>query len=152
MATKKKNALGIYALIAARVLLGGLLFYAGFAKMQNLPKFAEDIAHFRMLPEALSHVLAIVLPWNEIVVGSLLIFGIWSRAAALASLFLFTVFSIAVASAIARKLNINCGCMGDAGASKVGLLKLAEDAAYLAVSAYVYFATVPPKATKAKWE
>lgn len=152
MAKKKSGGFGVYATVAARLLLGGLLCYAGYNKLLDVPKFAEDIAHFRLLPMSLNRVLAIVLPWNEFVVGCLLILGIWSRAAALASLFFFTVFAIAVTSAIARNLNINCGCLGDADASKVGLATLAKDAVGLALAGYIYFASVPAKVSKAKRE
>ena len=150
MAKKKNGSFGVYAVIAARLLLGGLLVYAGYNKLLDVPKFAEDIAHFRLLPAPLNRALAVVLPWNEFVAGSLLILGIWSRAAALASLLFFTVFAIAVTSAIARNLNIECGCLGNADASKVGLATLAKDAVGLALAGLVYFATVPAKASKAK--
>ncbi len=150
MAKKKNGRFGFYVVIAARLLLGGLLVYAGYNKLLDVPKFAEDIAHFRLLPSPLNRALAIVLPWNEFVVGCLLILGIWSRAAALASLLFFTVFAIAVTSAIARNLNIECGCLGNADASKVGLATLGKDAVGLALAGFVYFASVPAKASKAK--
>ena len=150
MAKKKSGGFGFYAVIAARLLLGGLLVYTGYIKLLDLPKFAEDVSNFKMMPLPLNRVTAIVLPWNELVVGCLLILGIWSRAAALASLFFFTVFAIAVTSAIARNLNIECGCLGHADASKVGLATLAKDAVGLALAGFVYFATVPAKVSKAK--
>jgi uncharacterized membrane protein YphA (DoxX/SURF4 family) len=137
MAAKKISRIP-YASIIARVLLGGLLFYAGFNKLQDVPKFAKDIANFRLLPESLNHVLAIILPWNELVVGAMLIVGIWTRAVSLASLFFFTVFAIAVTSAIARNLNIECGCLGNADASQVGIQTLAKDAVGLALGLFVY--------------
>jgi putative oxidoreductase len=150
MAAKKSGSIA-YASIIARVLLGGLLFYAGFNKLQDVPKFAQDIANFRLLSESLNHLLAIVLPWNEIVVGAMLIVGIWTRAVSLASLFFFTVFAIAVTSAIARNLNIECGCLGNADASKVGMQTLAKDAVGLALALYIYFSSTLAKTRKPNW-
>ena len=153
MAAKKKTPGGgglvTYATIAARIVLGGLLFYAGFNKLMDVQKFSKDISHFRLLPDTLDRVLAIVLPWNEIVVGVMLIVGIWVRTAALASLFFFTVFAIAVTSAIARNLNIECGCLGNADASKVGIATLGKDAIGLALAGFIYLKAVAQKPRKA---
>lgn len=150
MAAKKKTTIA-YASIIARVLLGGLLVYAGFSKLMDVPKFAKDIANFRLLPDSLNHLLAVILPWNEIVVGSMLIVGIWTRAVALASLFFFTVFAVAVSSAIARNLNIECGCLGNADASKVGFLTLAKDAVGLGLGLYIYFSAALSKPARPNW-
>ena len=38
-----------------------------------------------------------------------------------------TVFTVAVSLAVARKLDIECGCFGTADASRVGGLKLLEN-------------------------
>jgi len=146
--SKKGMGIGAYAVLVARVLLGGLLCYAGYNKLMDVPKFASDIAHFRLLPVPLEHFLAIILPWNEIVVGAMLIFGIWTRAVALASLLFFTVFAVAVSSAIARHLNIECGCLGNADASKVGVLTLAKDAVGFALALFIYVQSIPAKVRK----
>ncbi|MEI6232527.1 MAG: MauE/DoxX family redox-associated membrane protein [Planctomycetota bacterium] len=138
MAAKKKQSVFVYAPVAARLLLGGVLCYAGFNKLTDVPKFATDIHNFRILPVVLERIVAVVLPWNELVVGALLILGIWTRAAALASLLFFTVFAVAVSSAIARNLNIECGCLGHADASKVGAVTLVKDAVLFALGLYIY--------------
>ena len=134
----KKNSLGTYAVIVARLVLGGLLCYAGFNKMMDVPGFAKDIEHFRLLPGTLERLVAVVLPWNEMTVGAMLILGIWTRAAALASILFSLVFAVAVSSAIARNLNIECGCLGHADASKVGFLTLAKDAVVFVLGLYMY--------------
>ncbi len=73
------------------------------------------------------------------IVGACLIIGIWTRAAALVSLYFFIIFALAVGSAIARNLNIECGCLGNADASKVGFLTLGKDAIGLTLALIVFF-------------
>jgi hypothetical protein len=54
------------------------------------------------------------------------------------------VFTVAVASAVGRGINISCGCFG-AGSGPVTLLTVARDLALIAASAFVYrLAAAPP--------
>lgn len=125
--------------------------YAGYIKARDPAKFVEDIEHYKLLPLFLVRATAIVLPWNEIIVGLLLILGIWTRAAALLSLLLFIVFAGAVTSAIARKLNITCGCFGSETAARVGLQTLGIDAAGLILALIAFVTSRPAKSRKARW-
>jgi uncharacterized membrane protein YphA (DoxX/SURF4 family) len=123
--------------LLARLALGGVLFYAGFVKLGSGYQFAETIANFRLLPAQANQVLAVVLPWCEIATGLLLIFGVWVRAAGLLATGFFVVFALAVASALARGLDIECGCFGTGSASRVGLYALLVDVAWLLCAALV---------------
>lgn len=127
------NRASPFALAALRVLLGGVLLYAGVAKIKSGHEFAEAIANFALLPAAGNQILAVVLPWWEICAGALLVFGVWTRAAGLVTLLLFLSFTLAVTSALVRGLDIQCGCFSDAG-SRVGLKALAIDLAGLAAA------------------
>ncbi len=117
-----------------RLALGGIFVYAGAVKIINPAGFAADIANYRMLPHEWIHLLAITLPWIEVAAGLLLIAGVWKRASALLITLMLAVFIAAIAQAVARNLNIECGCFGTVGGRKVGLLAIAEDLAMLAVA------------------
>ncbi len=125
-----------------RVLLGGVLLYAGITKMKSGHEFAEAIANFALLPAAGNQILAVTLPWWELCAGALLVFGVWTRAAALVALLLFLSFALAVGSALARGLDIQCGCFSDAG-SRVGLKTLAIDLGGLVASSLVFWRSAP---------
>lgn len=122
------------ALLAARILLGAALLWAGASKLGSGHATAESLANYKLLPAAVNQMLAVTLPWWEIAAGVLLAFGLWVRAAGLLSSALFSAFGIAVASALARGLDIECGCFGSA---RAGLATLAIDALGLAVSAWI---------------
>lgn len=119
-----------------RVLLGGVLMYAGFTKLKSGFAFAEIIANYALLPAAANQILAVVLPWWELCAGALLVFGVWTRAASLVALLLFGTFAAAVISALVRGLDIECGCFSDAG-SRVGLKTLGIELAGLVAAILV---------------
>jgi uncharacterized membrane protein YphA (DoxX/SURF4 family) len=124
--------------IVVRVTLGVILVAAGVLKAGSGEAMAESIANYRLLPAAGAQILAVMLPWTEIVVGLLLVLGLWVRAAAGVSTGLFGMFSVAVLSALMRGLDIACGCFGSSTASRSGLHTLILDV--LGVCAGVYAA------------
>jgi uncharacterized membrane protein YphA (DoxX/SURF4 family) len=85
--------------------------------------------------------------WGEITVGVLLIAGAATRGSALVSSIMLVAFEIAVVSAMARGLKIDCGCFTGAKAAAaksvtevVGWPKVFEDLGYLAMSIFlIYF-------------
>jgi uncharacterized membrane protein YphA (DoxX/SURF4 family) len=98
-----------------KLVLGGVLLYAGVMKLLDPTGFAEEIANYRFLSE-LAPVLAVVLPPVEIALGATLILARlsnpWLPAAALGSALLMAVFTIAVAQAVLRGIDTSCGCFG----------------------------------------
>jgi putative oxidoreductase len=122
-----------------RLGLGGFFIFAGVEKIIDPAGFAGDIGNYQILQHNLVNLLAITLPWIEVVAGLLLITGPWKRASALAIAFMLVVFLIAISSAMHRGLNINCGCTGTVGGTKVGFQKLAEDTLMLVVAAWLIF-------------
>lgn len=96
-------------------ILGLVFLYAGLLKVADPLKFADAIYAFQLLPRPCLIPLALGLPMIEILSGILLITGWQRRIGALAILCLSIVFAIAIASALARGLVINCSCFGEAG-------------------------------------
>jgi putative oxidoreductase len=112
---------------AARLALGGVLISAGLFKIGDPWAFAEAIAHYRLLPAQGNQVLAAILPWWEISAGLLILAGLWTRPAGLLAGALFAAFGAAVAAALLRGLDIECGCFGTGAAGRVGLKPLLID-------------------------
>lgn len=120
---------------ALRLGLGGLFVYTGAIKLADPNAFALEIHNYQLFP-SLAPVLAAALPVVELTIGLALVAGPrpWLRAGALSCLLLMVVFTAAVGSAVARGINISCGCFG-AGSSPVTLVTVARDVALLAASA-----------------
>lgn len=116
-----------YLLFAVRLILGALFIYSAVTKISDLDYFAKSLYNYRLLPEDSLNFFALIIPWLELIIGVLLVAGIYVRESALLGTILMIVFIGAVAIALARGLDIECGCFGTRDGSKVGILKIIED-------------------------
>ena len=120
-----------WLVLACRLAVGGILIYASLDKLAHPAAFAEAINHYRILPGFLLHAMAHLLPVVEIVTGCALILGVGTRGAALLAGAMTVMFLIAIGSALARGLDISCGCFHTEGGHRVGLDLLWRDAILL---------------------
>lgn len=102
--------------LISRLVLGGVLFAAGYLKIGTLDKSQMAVRAYEVLPISIANTLGIFLPFFEIAVGLLLILGAATRVCAILGGATMFVFIIAIAQAWARGLNIDCGCFGGGGA------------------------------------
>jgi uncharacterized membrane protein YphA (DoxX/SURF4 family) len=119
----------------ARIAIGVIFLAAALGKLGDLEMFAQQVHNYRILPLWSENLVAIVLPWIEILAGLALVFGVRSRSGAVVVTALLFVFTVAVGSAWARGLDFECGCFGKASASRVGAQKLLENIGMLALAA-----------------
>jgi hypothetical protein len=112
--------------VVCRLILGGLFIYAGIHKVADPHGFAAIIYNYKLLPDTLVTVSAVVMPWVEIFAGILLVAGIYKRTSALVLSSLLLVFSVAISINLIRGLNFDCGCFStvvtETGSDPVGLL------------------------------
>jgi len=99
----------------ARLIVGVVDLLAGLSKFSDPAGNVRAVRAFRILPEAIVPTVGHALPTIEIVIGSLLILGLFTRAMGLLSGLFFLAFIIGISSAWARGLEINCGCFGNGG-------------------------------------
>ncbi len=102
--------------LAARVLVGAVLIYAGATKAAGpSEEFAIVIGSYDLLPKDMILTAAAFLPWVEIVLGWSLLLGLRLRVSAAAAGALFCAFLLALASVQLKGIQLpNCGCFGDA--------------------------------------
>ena len=109
-----------------------MFIYAGAGKMMHTAQFADDVAAFRILPIPSVNLFAIVLPWVELLAGVALLVGAGVRSGGLLILGLNVMFLAAIFSALARGLDIHCGCFTLSRAhEKVGWSLAGRDLALL---------------------
>ena len=100
-----------YRNTALRWLLGLLLLWAGLSKAGNPTIFLGDLNAYQLpLPRGLLAVVAVVLPWLELLCGLMLLTRTKVQAALLCTLGLFVGFLLGTGQAVARGLDIACGC------------------------------------------
>ena len=126
--------------LAFRVILGALFLYAGIAKIVDPMGFARSIHNYKLLPESLINVAAILLPWLEVIVGGSLLLGIGTAGGALIATALFSIFAGALTINLIRGLDIACGCFSTAanGGSISGFYLL-RDFSLLLMSIQILF-------------
>ena len=126
--------------LPVRWYLGYVFIYASIHKIAHPASFALDVATYEILPLALVNLMAIILPWAELVSGILLIAGYKTRAAAWMISGMMVVFIAAVAMALANGLDMSCGCFASQAAQDadpISMLTIMRDSVWLALSVYV---------------
>ena len=127
--------------LAARLYLGAIFLLACWHKLVEPGAFAIDIATYQILPLATINPMAIVLPWVELAAGIMLIVGFRTRAAALLVAGMMGVFLAAISIALAKGLNMSCGCFASQGAAEdpISWRTIVRDSGWLLLALYVLF-------------
>jgi uncharacterized membrane protein YphA (DoxX/SURF4 family) len=111
------GGLGSALLLLLRVALGGIFLFAAWMKLQSsdaVAAFGRAIQSFDLgVPLHLAKLSSYLVPWAEVVTGVALIFGLWTRAAAMLLLSCMIVFTAAIAIVLSRGKTVECGCFGD---------------------------------------
>jgi len=93
-------------------LIGLILLAAGCLKVLDPADFAVDIQNYRLVPWTWGVLLALYLPWVEILCGGALLLHRAYRGALCITAGLFAVFVAAYGSTRLRGLDVACGCFG----------------------------------------
>ncbi len=126
-------------LVGLRWIVGATFLYAGIVKLHAPQDFADSIASFQLLPAGIVNAFALGLPPFEILVALLLLSGWQKRAAALAVLGLTAIFAVAMLSALARGLTVDCGCFGGGQPSALKTwISLGRDLAFFAAAFVIH--------------
>ena len=112
--------------LIARIVLGAVMLIAGAEKLGALEAFGANISNYQILPIGLVNIAALLFVWAEIAVGVLLIVGAAVRGSALLSGLMLILFIVAIGSAMARGLNIDCGCFVGKGSSQSATVAAGE--------------------------
>lgn len=142
-ATRQKRpefSLGMAVQWGCRLFVAGVFLVAAWPKLLNPAGFAKNIHAYNLLPDAWVNALAIFLPWLELMAAlALLLLPMLRRGALVALAGMTAVFIGAIASAMARGINIDCGCFSTTGQGmRTGWLHLLLDAALLVACIVVY--------------
>ncbi len=119
-----------------RVVLGAIFIYAAWMKLREpWALFAMAIDSYQVLPTWAVELAARGLPWLELLLGVLLITGVWRGAATAAASVLLTVFFGMMIRAMLKGMQIDCGCFGPG--ERLSWVTLLRDGALLASSVFV---------------
>jgi len=129
-----------YLTMFSRLFIGVVLIYASFYKVIDPGSFARSIWFYHMVPGDLINLMALILPWLELLCGLALIFGVHYRGAVIWANIMTIVFIIALYSTIYRGLSIDCGCFKASGSAAYKAWRsLAMDLVMLIFTVQMYF-------------
>ncbi len=120
--------------------IGFIFIYAAIPKIIRPDEFADGINNYRILPYFLVNLLAIGLPYVELLFGLFLFIGIRIKAASLGTTLLMVVFILAVLSAWIRGIDITCGCFGSGG-EIISIKEIARDIIFFLMSIITFLKT-----------
>ena len=123
-----------------RLVLGGIFIYASIDKILHPAQFAESFLNYKILPRQMVNLFALTLPWVEVIAGIFLIAGIFEWASLTLYNGLMIVFMTAIATALMRGLNIDCGCFtSDPDVGKMNWFTFLRDLTMLVPGVGAYF-------------
>ena len=133
--------------------LGAVFVLASLHKIAHPGEFALDIATYDILPLSLINLMAVVLPWVEMIAGSMLIAGIRARATALVVTGMMFMFLISLIIALWRGMDMACGCFAGQGQEQdpISWLTVLRDVAWLALALYVLLLDRRPLGVEQLW-
>jgi len=96
-----------------RLGLGCLFLWSSLPKIRQSYDFLSDVYSYEIVGPKIGLLVAMVLPWLELLVGICLIGGIFVSGALLVCIGMAAIFTFALSSVLWRGLKISCGCFGD---------------------------------------
>jgi putative oxidoreductase len=121
-----------------RILLGGLFVFAGATKVYDPGAFAIELQRYQAVPWIIGALLAIYFPWLEVLAGACLLFRKIEWGALLVITLLLFIFTAALASAMLRGLDIDCGCFDKTFAATGTVLPLVRNLTLLGCTAVLW--------------
>jgi putative oxidoreductase len=127
--------------LTARWILGLTFIYASYHKILAPADFAKIIYGYALFPHAVINLIAILLPFIELVAGLALVLGIYPRSAVLIINAMLVAFIIVLSINLIRGHEFDCGCFS---VEKAGFLSstepmLVRDIIYLILGVQVFF-------------
>jgi uncharacterized membrane protein YphA (DoxX/SURF4 family) len=107
---KPRDLLGLLL----RVVIGGVLIYSGLSKaVAPAAEFAAALAAYELLPTSIIQPTSVAWPWLELVIGTYILFGYYTRFFSGVAGGMFLIFLTVLITSILRNIDPgSCGCFG----------------------------------------
>ncbi len=118
--------------LAARWILGLTFIYASIYKILAPADFAKIVYGYDLFPHVSINLIAIIIPFLQLIAGLALIGGIYPRSAAIIINIMLLAFMAALTINIIRGHEFDCGCFsaGQSGYSSSSAVTVLRDIFY----------------------
>ena len=99
-----------YIQLGIRIIVGLMLIYFSYHKFSAPLQWSEVVYQYRLIPFALVNIVSTLLMGLEMVAGLCILFGVFSRAAAIVGGSVVLIFLAALQINILKEVYIYCGC------------------------------------------
>jgi len=137
----RQTLLSVFVAIA-RILLGCVFIYSSLPKVYHPYTFLGPVYAYQLVGPKMGVLVAMVLPWLELLVGICLVGGVFVGGALLVSTSMGLLFAAVLASALHHHLGISCGCFGSSSTDKINHLTLIRALILTLLSAAAYAAVI----------
>ncbi|MBU0464921.1 MAG: DoxX family membrane protein [Proteobacteria bacterium] len=93
-----------------RLILACVFIFASIDKILQPQAFAQAVFDYQVLHDSLINLVALILPWLELLVGGSLLMNRWMSGAASIVAILMSIFVGLIFFNLVRGLDISCGC------------------------------------------
>ena len=122
-----------------RIILGGLLVFAGILKIQDNTALFESVAYITWLPIGLKSLIIDFLPLAEIIVGGLLVLHIFDKVMIPLTGLIYLSFLIFAVWGLGTGIEVDCGCFGDLDdSSLIGALLGSEISMQMVIRNFIF--------------
>ncbi len=125
-----------------RVGLGCMFLASALLKIRQPYDFLSTVYSYELVGPKLGTVVAMVMPWLEMLVGICLLGGVFVSGALLTCAGMGAMFTFVLASALYRGLDISCGCFTSSVGGRISYITLIRAIVILVVSGAAYLGVV----------
>lgn len=132
--------------LVVRLALGCLFLWSSLPKIRQPYDFLSSVYNYELVGPKLGVLVAMVLPWLELLVGICLVGGIFISGALLASIGMAAMFTFVLAWSLYQDLEISCGCFSASGGELISYSTLIRACVILlfSIAAYISIFIMQP--------
>ena len=141
----KNGSIRTIIIVSCRLILGFAFIYASIPKIIDPDTFSKVIDLYKITPIQINNLVALVIPWVELLIGIGLILNRYIKGSIVLSVLLFIIFITMLSQAYLRWFTLDCGCFGSADKLsdiqlRVKMIRqIILDIIFLSMSVYLYF-------------
>lgn len=124
--------------LVVRLALGCLFLWSSLPKIRQPYDFLSSVYNYELVGPKVGVLVAMVLPWLELLVGICLVGGIFISGALLVSIGMAAMFTFVLAWSLYQGLEISCGCFSASGGGLIGYSTLIRACVILLFSIAAY--------------
>ena len=106
-----------------RLILGIVFIYASYEKILDPIGFSKNIHNYHVTPVFIENIVALVLPWAELIIWIFLIFGLFLEGTISITISMLVFFILLLSQAVFRGIDVHCGCFKTEADSNVENLR-----------------------------